>query len=113
MGVVVADNTTTVVLCPKKNMPFALCCCTLEVKYRKKGGGCKVLNDRNIHLSDIDSYLTTIVNKPNFHSLLGVRMVDIHHMPVSSIAAEDSDDSEGETVETDTASAAPAAGVVQ
>ena len=93
--------------CSLKKMPFALCCCTLEVKYRKKGGGCKVLNDRNIHLSDIESYLTTIVNKPNFHSMIGVRMVDIHRMPAGSIAGDNSDDPEGETAST------AAVGVVQ
>lgn len=73
-------------------MASAVCCTSIEVKYRKKGGGCKVVNDRNIPVSETDRYLNSIINKNNFHSLLGVRMFDIHQRPVSSAMEEDSDD---------------------
>ncbi|CAM9381387.1 unnamed protein product, partial [Ectocarpus sp. 12 AP-2014] len=74
-------------------MAYVVCCATLEVKYRKRGGGCKVLNDTSIQLSDIDLYLNRIMRKPNFSSFISVRMIDIHDRPLQSADSDDSDDS--------------------
>jgi len=74
-------------------MTSNVCCTSLEVKYRKRGGGCKVLNDRAIQISDIDLYLNKIMQKPNFSSFLSVRMFDIHARPLQSADSDNSDDS--------------------
>lgn len=56
-------------------MASAVCCATLEVKYRKKGGGCKVVNDTAVQVSDIDQYLNGIIRKSNYHSFISVKMI--------------------------------------
>ena len=95
-------------------MAYVVCCATLEVKYRKRGGGCKVLNDTSIQISDIDLYLNRIMRKPNFSSFISVRMIDIHDRPLQSADSNDSDDSGEETEEVEAETApAPAGGVEQ
>ena len=66
-----------------------VCCATLEVKFRKRGGGCKVLNDTSIQISEIDLYLNKIMRRPNFRSFISMRMIEIHDRPLQS--ADDSD----------------------
>jgi len=73
-------------------MTHVVCCATLEVKYRKRGGGCKALNDTSIQVSDIDLYLNRIMQKQNFSSFISVRMIDIHSRPIQSADSDDSDD---------------------
>lgn len=46
-------------------MASVVCCATLEVKHRKRGGGCKVLNDTSIQVSDMDLYLNGKMRKSN------------------------------------------------
>lgn len=67
-----------------------VCCATLEIKYRKTRGGCKIVNDTSIQVSDIDQHLNRIMAKANFHSFIGVRVMDIHTRPLQS-AFSDSD----------------------
>ena len=73
-----------------------VCCATLEVKYRKKGGGCKILNDTSIQVSDIDVYLNRIMMKRNFDSFHSVKLISVHSRPLRSA---DEDDSDAETVD--------------
>lgn len=73
-----------------------VCCATLEVKYRKKGGGYKILNDTSIQVSDIDVYLNRIMMKKNFHSFHSVKLITVHSRPLQSA---DEDDSDAETVD--------------
>lgn len=77
------------------------CCCALEVKYRKRGGGFKVLNDRAILISDIDLYLNKIMQKSNFSAFLSVKMFDIHARALQSADSDNSDDSDEDTDEID------------
>ena len=92
----------------------SICCCTsLEVKYRKRGGGCKVLNDRAIQISDVDLYLNKIMQKANFSAFLSVKMFDIHQRPLRSADSDDSDDSGEDTVEEGESVTPPARGVEQ
>lgn len=78
-------------------MASVVCCCTLEVKYKKKGGGCKVVNDTAIQVSDIDQYLNGIMRKSNYHSFISVKMISIHERPLQSAYSEDDSDSGEET----------------
>lgn len=93
-----------------------VCCATLEVKYRKRGGGCKVLNDTSIQISDIDLHLNKIMRRSNFSSFISTRMIDIHDRPLQS--ADDSDSGEetedaGETTPDETTPPGDAGGVEQ
>lgn len=96
-------------------MAYVVCCATLEVKYRKRGGGCKVVNDTAIQVSDIDQYLNSIIRKPNFSSFLSVKMINIHLRELHSAVSDDSDDcgEETEEVDEDETAAPPARGVEQ
>lgn len=76
----------------KSNMIAVVCCATLEVKYRKRGGGVKVLNENAIQVSDIDKHLNVIMQKPNFKAFLGVRIMNICERPVCSANDEDSEE---------------------
>lgn len=82
----------------EKSMSFVVCCATLEVRYRKRGGGCKVLNDNAIQVSEVDSHLNGIMRKTNFGEFISVKMTNIHQRPLCSA---DSDDSDVEVEETD------------
>lgn len=75
---------------------FVVCCATLEVKYRKRGGGCKVLNDNSIQISEMDLHLNEIMRRANFSSFISVRMISIHQR---ELHGADSDDSGNETEE--------------
>ena len=97
-------------------MASVVCCAALEVKFRKRGGGCKVLNDTSIQVSDIDQHLNGIMRKPNFKEFLSVKMINIHQRPLRSADSDDSDDSGEETEEVEEDEGAvtpPAAGVEQ
>ncbi len=72
----------------------ACCCCVIETKYRKKTGGCKVINDGGIQVSDIDSYLNEIMKKNSFSEFISVKLVRIHVRPVRGINDTDSSDEE-------------------
>lgn len=72
-------------------MSSVVCCSTVEVKYRKKGGGCKSLNDSSIQVSEIDCHLNDIMRKSNFHSFISVKMTNIHERPLCSADDTDSD----------------------
>lgn len=71
-------------------MASAVCCATLEVKYRKRDGGCKVVSDTSIQVSDIDQYLNGIIRKSNYHSVISVKMISIHERPLQSAYSDDS-----------------------
>lgn len=114
--ILVSDcSPTRVHSCSAQNMSYVICCASLEVKYRKRGGGCKVLNDTSIQVSDIDQYLNGIMRKSNFRKFLSVKMIDIHQRPLRSADSDDSDDSgeETEEVEEEESVTSPAGGVEQ
>lgn len=96
-------------------MASVVCCATFEVKYRKWGGGCKVLNDTSVQISDTDLYLNKIMQKTNFHSFISVRMTSIHNRPLHAADSDDSDDSGEDTQEEEEAETArpPVVGVEQ
>lgn len=75
---------------------FVVCCATLEVKYRKRGGGYKILNDNSIQISEMDLHLNEIMRRSNFSSFISVRMISIHQR---QLHGADSDDSRDETEE--------------
>lgn len=79
----------------KRIMTLSCCCATIEVKYRKRGGGTKVLMDERIHISDIDLHLNEISRKVNFKEFVSVKMINIHHNEIHSVDS-DSSDYEGE-----------------
>lgn len=85
-----AQGTSTTI------MPIAVCCSTVEVKYRKKAGGIKIVMDARIHISDIDLHLNEISRKVNFKEFVSVKMINIHHNEIHSVDS-DSSDYEGET----------------
>ena len=72
-------------------MAQVVCCATLEVKFRKRRGTCKILNDSSIQVSMIDEYLNQIMRRPNFGMFLSVKMINIHTRPLHSINSDDSD----------------------
>lgn len=79
----------------------AVCCATLEIRFRKRGGGCKVVNDTSIQVSDIDQYLNGIMAKANFHSFIGVRILEIHTRPLQSAFSDSEPDSDSEQTTAD------------
>lgn len=73
-------------------MPFVVCCATMEVKFRKRGGGCKVVNDNAIQVSEVDGYLNEIMKKNNFKEFISVKITNIHQRPLHSADSDDSDE---------------------
>ena len=77
-------------------MASNVCCCVVETRYRKKRGGCKVINDGGIQVSDIDLYLNEIMKKNSFSEFISVKLVNIHVRPVRGINDTDSEEEEDE-----------------
>ena len=99
-------------------MASNVCCCVIETKYRKKRGGCKVINDSGIQISDIDSYLNEIMKKNSFSDFISVKLVNIHVRPVRGINDTDSsdeseDEDEESVVGSESQSVAPSVSVGQ
>lgn len=85
-------------------MSSIVCCATLEVKYRKVGGDCKVVKDSAVLVSEIDTHLNEIASKNNFETFVSVKITAIHMRPLHSADSDDSD-SEGEVEEVETSGA--------
>lgn len=66
----------------------------MEVKYRKRGGGCKVVSDPRIQISEVDGYLNEIMRKTHFKEFISVKMIDVHSRPVHGVDDSDSDEEE-------------------
>lgn len=64
--------------------------------YRKRGGGCKIINDRGIHVSGVDAHLNEIIRKANFSEFVCVNLTNIHQRHLRGIDDYDSEDEEQE-----------------
>lgn len=72
-------------------MSFVVCCCQIEVKYRKRNGSYKIVNDRGLHVSEVDTHLNDIMRKANFSELVSVKLTNIHQRPLQGADDTDSD----------------------
>lgn len=85
-------------------MSYVVCCTSVEAKYRKSNGVCKVVNDQAIQVSEIDVYLNDIMRKSNFGELISVKLTNIHVRPLRSADDTDDSDEEEDEVEEETSS---------
>lgn len=77
-------------------MSYVVCCCTIEVRYQKKAGGCKVVNDNALQVSEVDTHLNEIMKKSHFGEFISVKLTNIHERPLQSAGDTDSSDDEEE-----------------
>ena len=80
-------------------MEYVVCCSTVEMKYRKTTGGCKVIKNDSIPISSVDDWMNDVAEKDNFKSFISVKIVNVHVRPLHSLESDtESDEDEDSSV---------------